>query len=1167
MNKKHFNKSRKNWFNSLTFNVSNVKKDPYVLLEVAWYTQQPPKTVQEFLGRYHGGKLLINTDIQSFSHVLGSENDCLSFFRQFFSALLSEAQLESLDDLYGYLQKSTKHYLRTAFSKLVENPFFLEYYTDNEDEILYNEDSDIITGEFYDFLNIHPKSLSWLIGEILDSLGASWLEGEGETLSQPKSEYKTTAQNPSTINIYQGAQEMSYGIFDSFVVSKTHEEIKKRLEEIQPGDLSIKEKESLVDTVYQHMADEAECENVLTGTKEQAITNILTFSQRKDDKIKAFVSSVVNIYRQHLEEAQQSKSGIIGITSKNKNYTSASAINSKEENSHWNRYRNYLINEYVNQGRWTSDSLESLDAASTSVLLRLGRPTPENKFDVKGLVLGYVQSGKTANIMAVVAKAADAGYKYIIVLSGRTEVLRAQTQSRLIRELEITNGNNRWHVINGDNQNRGLNYTDCVKIGVYLKTGNVRRNGQYGGSLGGVYEYLNGREDVLIIDDECDTATPNGLAAEADAERTICNRIINEILKWHQRISYIGYSATPFANMLMDPNDLDDVYLKDFILSLPKPGGNYIGSDDIFYQQLKANSEFFEVKNRFDVLKDLDDCEANTISGGPRNTRPLPSDPREYPGLQQATFHFLMALLLRKKRTAMIVNPARANGIHDQVAALLEKMFKDIEKKTDEELQDAVNKWKSTETSVNASAAKTALSPGNIRNAIKKSVAICLMNQDGNAGINDEGHNTFSTTYGDGKRNGVVFVGGEMLSRGVTFDGLVVTYFARSSKNYSTLIQMGRWLGYRRPDMDLCRVWMTKEKQEAYLEFTKIEQEIRDMIKIHYHDQGIEPCDLPTYIRQVPGYEIIRPEQLGRHVQMHAFDFSGDNAQTIYFHDDRYDWEKDNDFNHKLESLKNSTSQWASAEADRLKDTAEAAKKSAEGYIKSNWNLAEKFFDDHKIEMAADNQSLLVKDVSIEDVLSILNNYHFHPKQTANNTHVSGMIRYIEQNKKKHARWNVVLRSLSTGKEEQKCIIAGKTVYMTERSREEIYKDVIKTGDLLVDLHSLLDFNPSVYKQAMDKYFEIQRQNQKECSDEEKKKNSAKMAQMIDDARKNKLPDTSLLVFYPIYKDSKAPATAKYRKNLNQKSNLMGLAVVLSGEKEDGWGWLQARGRVQEKEA
>ena len=168
MNKKHFNKSRKNWLNSLSFNVSNVKRDPSILLEVVWYTQQSPEAVQEFLGRYHGGKLLINTEIQSFSHSFSGENGCLSFFRQFLSTLLSEALVESLSDLHEQLKKSKKYYLRTAFSELEKNPSFLEYYTDDEGEIILDEDGEVVTGEFYDFLNVHPKSLSCLIGEILE---------------------------------------------------------------------------------------------------------------------------------------------------------------------------------------------------------------------------------------------------------------------------------------------------------------------------------------------------------------------------------------------------------------------------------------------------------------------------------------------------------------------------------------------------------------------------------------------------------------------------------------------------------------------------------------------------------------------------------------------------------------------------------------------------------------------------------------------------------------------------------------------------------------------------------------------------------------------------------------------------------------------------------------
>ena len=228
------------------------------------------------------------------------------------------------------------------------------------------------------------------------------------------------------------------------------------------------------------------------------------------------------------------------------------------------------------------------------------------------------------------------------------------------------------------------------------------------------------------------------------------------------------------------------------------------------------------------------------------------------------------------------------------------------------------------------------------------------------------------------------------------------------------------------------------------------------------------------------------------------------------------------------------------------------------GLIKSNWELAEKFFNDNNSnqKMAADNQSLLVEGVSVADILRLLEGYQFHPKQAASNTDVSGMIEYLKKNKAQHKTWNVVLRSLPGGKEEQKCIIAGKKIYMTERSREEIYKDVIKTGDLLVDFHSLLDLNQRAYNQTVKKCQEMQAERAGEAE------KARKIAEEIAKTRKNQLPNTSLLVLYPIYKNSKVPPTAKYRKDLNQKNNLMGLAVLLSGEKnESNWGWLQARAR------
>ena len=96
-----------------------------------------------------------------------------------------------------------------------------------------------------------------------------------------------------------------------------------------------------------------------------------------------------------------------------------------ENNKHWLHYKNHL----TKHKKWKESHINSLDALSTEIVSYLANPLGESR-TVKGLVVGHIQSGKTANIMAVVAKAVDAGYKNIIIMTGRSELLRKQTQDR-----------------------------------------------------------------------------------------------------------------------------------------------------------------------------------------------------------------------------------------------------------------------------------------------------------------------------------------------------------------------------------------------------------------------------------------------------------------------------------------------------------------------------------------------------------------------------------------------------------------------------------------------------------------------------------------------------------------------------------------------------------------
>lgn len=233
--------------------------------------------------------------------------------------------------------------------------------------------------------------------------------------------------------------------------------------------------------------------------------------------------------------------------------------------------------------RWAS-AVPSLDAASTDVVSLLADPHSPT-IRTRGLVVGHVQSGKTANFTATIAKAADAGYRLFIVLSGVHNALRKQTQQRLDQQLyDLQKA--RWVQLTDEKRDFGnpvkalalLQSTDLRVYAVVKK--NVSRLTRLRDWLREAHRY-GGLDTcpVLVIDDESDQASPNA-ASNAELNRTKVNERIVELLNL-PRVAYVGYTATPFANVLINPSEAEGLYPRDFIFALDKPDA-YFGSEELF---------------------------------------------------------------------------------------------------------------------------------------------------------------------------------------------------------------------------------------------------------------------------------------------------------------------------------------------------------------------------------------------------------------------------------------------------------------------------------------------------------------------------------------------------------------------------------------------------------
>ena len=270
---------------------------------------------------------------------------------------------------------------------------------------------------------------------------------------------------------------------------------------------------------------------------------------------------------------------------------------------YWPRYNRYL----KEVKKWERETREAIDFSTNDILKSIGNPNSAEDFDVRGLVLGYVQSGKTANFTGLINKGFDVGYKLIIVLAGMHNDLRSQTQIRLEQEVvgaidpktnkkigvaQIRNDGDL--VITWTTKEKDITKEDSGKRQNFNVPNLliVKKNKDVLESLKDLLSQSirlsknNANVPVLIIDDEADQASIDTSNMNKNEDPKTINRLIREILELFKRKSYVGYTATPFANLLISKFSQhdsagQDLYPKDFVVALPKPKG-YCGPAEYF---------------------------------------------------------------------------------------------------------------------------------------------------------------------------------------------------------------------------------------------------------------------------------------------------------------------------------------------------------------------------------------------------------------------------------------------------------------------------------------------------------------------------------------------------------------------------------------------------------
>ena len=548
----------------------------------------------------------------------------------------------------------------------------------------------------------------------------------------------------------------------------------------------------------------------------------------------------------------------------------------KTTDSNWARYCDLL-----NRKEWSDRVIQSIEKSTRKTMNFLFNPKSEDVDSKYGLIVGHVQSGKTANYTGLIARAADSGYNVIVVLAGLHNNLRKQTQIRLERELM---GKDRG----GLHVNPPENY-DWIKITTqeddfqvlpdsgFLSGGNpviavVKKNVSPLTKLYDMfYEFPEEKRcklNVLMIDDESDHATINTKKREEinldlvgfedydeDEEddeitnATIINTRLRQIIGLFPRSSYVGYTATPFANVLIDPEEDHEslgktLYPRDFIMALPKPEG-HMGLNEFFpdndeMDYTYASQVVIVPRDEAQELRNYEDDENNIpdfnipeslenaiidylLSGAARISR------------GHTNFHHSM--LIHTKHTIRSQSP-----VADKVTNLTEYWNNHICNEYSSEGKELRDRFKKRWEQNFATHQLTSESWESIEQSLMQFVQDKYTVMEINS--NSE-HNLDYDSHKKGLK--VIAVGGNRLSRGLTLEGLSSTFFIRESKMYDTLTQMGRWFGFRPDYADLVRLHITPTLLEWFTWLTGVERELRSDIE-RYADTGLKPDALAVRI-------------------------------------------------------------------------------------------------------------------------------------------------------------------------------------------------------------------------------------------------------------------------------------------------------------------------------
>ena len=633
----------------------------------------------------------------------------------------------------------------------------------------------------------------------------------------------------------------------------------------------------------------------------------------------------------------------------------------------WNRYSNYLRKKIA------PDTINKLDNLTDDILDRIANPATPGAWDKRGMVVGQVQSGKTSNYTGLINKASDAGYKLIIVMAGMHDSLRSQTQIRIDEGFLGFNSQRSLHYSNtnkigvafynpideGSNQtielpansltsshlNGDFSRKVAQSAGIHLRSSDpivavVKKNASILKNLISWLAVWGDKQNdgkiiirnvpFLLIDDEADNASINVSNDNVSA----INGCIRAMLSLFEQSSYVGYTATPFANIFIPIQDqstikgLDltikdyeftvgqDLFPKDFIINIPAPS-NYIGPSRIFGLPSLTSADIDE--EPLPLLREIIDYQL-TIPDKHKNKDPKPVEIPE--SLKNAIKCFILSTAARRCRgqidvhNSMLIHVTRYVKWQDKIAELVDAELKfyqrQIEHKSGNLLNELELLWNKefTPTTTKIIRDSNIYVDPDINEIlwedIKKEIYPATSKMEVRAVHGDKNltglthHNISPLDYFFSEQQGnflsVIAVGGDKLSRGLTLEGLTISYYLRASKMYDTLMQMGRWFGFRPGYVDLCRIFTSGELIKWYKHITIASEEMRRDFDYMFLLKKT-PKEFGLKVRTHSGVLKITAANKFRYKKIMSLSYSGELEQTYLFKVDK------NIFNKNYEAL------------------------------------------------------------------------------------------------------------------------------------------------------------------------------------------------------------------------------------------------------------------------